>query len=175
MTTYRCSICASDRRALVDAFLSAGKSMNWIEREMKRLEKPTKSETVSKHFNICLRSDKSNTALLEAAATGRATGLQGDFAAAVQKVALEKLAAGELRIKTQDGLAAQALLDRRAEKAADRSLMVEIAALLSGARVEVPSEVIEGEWSEVEQRAISETSPDSGGLAPLRLVASESD
>ena len=77
------------------------------------------------------------------------------------------LADGELKIKTEHGLVAQGLLDRRAEKQADRRLMVELAGLLSGARAhaQMPDDlIVEGEWEEVE--------PDTA-LAPLALVAGE--
>lgn len=55
-----------------------------------------------------------------------------DFATLVRHAAAEKLAAGELRITTQDGLQAQALLDKREEKKKDRELYVSIGRMLGG-------------------------------------------
>ena len=56
----------------------------------------------------------------------------------VQKRAIELLAAGDLRVTAQHGLQAQALLDRRAEKQADRDLALNMARLLSGAIIMTP-------------------------------------
>jgi hypothetical protein len=53
------------------------------------------------------------------------------------------LRAGQLRVTAQHGLTAQALLDRRAEKAADRDLALNMARLLSGAVSMAPLSVIE--------------------------------
>lgn len=67
-----------------------------------------------------------------------------DFAVLVQKEAVEALQAGTLRITAQHGLQAQSLLDRRAEKQADRDLALNMARLLSGAISMTPQTVIEG-------------------------------
>lgn len=72
-----------------------------------------------------------------------------DFATLVQQRAVEALEAGNLRITAQHGLAAQALIDRRIEKAADRDLALNMARLLSGAITMTPQTVIEGRAIEV--------------------------
>lgn len=157
-----CSICTSDKAGAINSFLAAGRSPNWIENEMKRVGTPTKAETVRRHRERCLNGDSQNAVLAGAMATGGHGMGREDFAHAVRAVAHQKLEEGTLSVRAEHGLQAQALLDRRAEKAADRQLMTDMALLLSGARPEAgpPQElVIEGEWSEIEP------------LAPLALVA----
>ena len=67
-----------------------------------------------------------------------------DFATMVQRRATELLAQGELRVSAQHGLSAQALLDRRAEKQADRDIAINIARLLSWRDAHAAITVIEG-------------------------------
>jgi len=82
-----------------------------------------------------------------------------DLAAVVVKKTLRQMAAGKLQPTLRDGLTAQQLLDRRAEKAADRSFMLNLAmALAGGGRgtptkllpppADDPEDVIEGEFTE---------------------------
>lgn len=158
-----CAICSDDRLPIVNSMLAAGRSLTWIEKEMKNLGKPTKSETVSRHLRNCLNDNRQAGAISE-----RGAGLpvsNEDFALAVRAEAQKMLNEGRLSVRTEHGLTAQALLDRRAEKQADRRLMVELAGLLSGARrIEgPPDDLIVGEWSEVP----------ADGMAPLALVAGD--
>jgi hypothetical protein len=55
-----------------------------------------------------------------------------DLAAVVVKKTLRQMAAGKLQPTLRDGLTAQQLLDRRAEKAADRSFMLNLAMAMAG-------------------------------------------
>ena len=82
-----------------------------------------------------------------------------DLAAVVVRRTLKEMAAGKVRPTLRDGLAAQQLLDRRAEKAADRSFMLNLALALAGGGQQVPQkllpapsdspeDVIEGEFTE---------------------------
>lgn len=82
-----------------------------------------------------------------------------DLAAVVVRRTLKQMAAGKLQPTLRDGLAAQQLLDRRAEKAADRSFMLNLALALAGGGQQVPQkllpasvegtdDVIEGEFTE---------------------------
>jgi hypothetical protein len=153
----QCGICKppAERRTVIESMLAAGRSANFIEGEMKRLGQPTKAETVTRHLRLCLKGNPVNSSLVIGSP---------DFAAAVQARAQEMMDNGELKVRTQDGLAAQALLDRRAEKAADRDLMLNLARLMSGARSAVPVEVIEGTYREL---------TDDEVLAPNALVLVE--
>jgi hypothetical protein len=56
---------------------------------------------------------------------------------------------GLLRVTTKDGLAAQALIDRREEKAEDRKFMLNLARLLSGGGGMAPERLIEGDYIDV--------------------------
>lgn len=67
----------------------------------------------------------------------------GDVATAIQEEALAALARGELRVTAANALKAQEILDRRAERAADRQLTLVLARLATMGRP--PEDIIEGE------------------------------
>ena len=82
-----------------------------------------------------------------------------DLAATVVRRTMKQMAAGKLVPTLRDGLQAQQLLDRRAEKAADRSFMLNLAAALAGGGSRTPikylplpdeedPDIIEGSFSE---------------------------
>ena len=82
-----------------------------------------------------------------------------DLAAVVVKKTLRQMAAGNLQPTLRDGLTAQQLLDRRAEKAADRSFMLNLAMAMAGGGQRTPvkylpnpqdedPDVIEGDFEE---------------------------
>jgi len=82
-----------------------------------------------------------------------------DLAAVVVKKTLRQMAAGKLQPTLRDGLTAQQLLDRRAEKAADRSFMLNLAMAMAGGGQRTPvkylpnpqdedPDVIEGDFEE---------------------------
>jgi hypothetical protein len=82
-----------------------------------------------------------------------------DLAAVVVRRTLTQLAAGKVQPTLKDGLTAQQLLDRRAEKAADRSFMLNLALALAGGGKRTPvkylpnpadadPDVIEGDFVE---------------------------
>lgn len=72
-----------------------------------------------------------------------------DMALLVRAAAVAKIKAGELRISTQDGLAAQALIDKREEKRKDREVIVQIGRLLAQGAAPPPM-VTEGEYTELD-------------------------
>ena len=55
-----------------------------------------------------------------------------DLATIVRDKTLQKVRAGKLSPTLQHGLMAQAMLDKRAERAADRQLAIRLAAMLAG-------------------------------------------
>jgi hypothetical protein len=83
-----------------------------------------------------------------------------DLAAVTVRKTRQLLAAGKLTPTLRDGLTAQQLLDRRAEKAADRQFMLNLALAMAGGGRETPEKylppvdvtptVLEGEASEVD-------------------------
>ena len=66
-----------------------------------------------------------------------------DVATAIQAEALAALERGELRVTAANALKAQEILDRRAEKAADRELTLVLARLATMSKP--PEDIIEGE------------------------------
>jgi hypothetical protein len=137
-----CVICDTDRRTVIETLLAAGRTANFIEGQMRKLGTPTKSETILKHQRVCLAGRRPSQSLITDAAVGRT-----DFAGAVRDEAMRMLDRGELKIRTNDGLWAQGLLDKREEKKADRDLLLNLARLMSGTAP--PPEVIVGHWEEV--------------------------
>lgn len=136
---------------------------------MKRLNTPTKAETIRKHLRQCLNGDAQNVALMPG--NGRPVN-NADFADAVRREAHRLLAEGKMNVRAEHGLQAQALIDRRAEKDADRKLVVEMGRLLSGYRSD-PAEIVVGEWKEVGGDETENADADGGALAPLALVVGE--
>ena len=151
MSAGNCGICATNRHTVVNAFLAADRTFAFIEREMKTMNQPTKAETVKRHLENCLNGQRENTALLESAlgAPSAKISPDADFAKAVRREANRLLAEGKLQISTAHGLQAQQIIDRRAEKRADRALLTEIASLLAGGASGPPADLIEGEWKDV--------------------------
>ena len=90
-----------------------------IHPETVKMGRAFKRETIGKHVRICLGGVKPKLDAQGVHDMSREAKTQAemDFAVMVQKRATELLAAGELRVTAQHGLTAQALLDRRAEKA----------------------------------------------------------
>lgn len=76
-----------------------------------------------------------------------------DMALLVRATAVAKLKAGELRVTTQDGLAAQSLIDKREEKQKDREVIVQIGRLLATQSGPPPIVVTEGTYEEVDDEA----------------------
>jgi hypothetical protein len=156
----RCPVCKSPHKAQIHALKASKMSLADIHAETQKLGRGIKRETLGKHFRICLNGVTPEILAQEIVDVSREAQGQAevDFAIMVQKRATELLAAGDLRVTAQHGLTAQALLDRRAEKAADRDLSINIARLLSGSLSMTPITVIEGRVVEMPEL------PD--GLAP---------
>lgn len=72
-----------------------------------------------------------------------------DFAALVRDEAARLLEEGDLEVSTHDGLVAQAMLDKREEKSADRRLAINIARMLAGTPAPA-AVIIEGVVREVD-------------------------
>jgi hypothetical protein len=119
-----------------------------ISEEMRKSGKPIKRETIGKHYRYCLGGrrpvlDESVAQAVADAEKGATTDAEIDFARLVQRRATQLLAAGQMKVTASHGIAAQALLDRRAEKQADRDLTLNMARLLSGAMSMPPIQIIE--------------------------------
>lgn len=135
--TGTCSICNGRSREEINALLATGTSLLEIQRQT-----GVGRETVRKH-----RDDHVAKQVIAP---------DGDFATMVQKRAVQALGNNQIKVTTKDGLAAQALLDRRAEKEQDREFMLNLAQLLSGGGRGAPAAltagevVVEGEFAEVD-------------------------
>lgn len=79
----------------------------------------------------------------------------GDLAQLVRDNVFARVTEGELEPSLSEGLRAQEMLDKRAEKGADRDMMIVLAGLLSGATQPLAllgDGAIEGEWRDVTER-----------------------
>jgi hypothetical protein len=86
----------------------------------------------------------------------------GDLAELVRDKTLKAVKAGTLKPTLQHGLMAQQMLDKRAERAADRQLAIRLAAMLGGGKA--PDGVI----IDVTPRALQLTeSDDDDGFSPI--------
>lgn len=161
-TRTRCPVCKSPYKDQYHALRASKMTLQDIHLESQKLGRSIKRETLGKHFAICLKGIKPEVLAQQIADASKVakTQAEADFAVMVQKRATELLAAGELRVTANHGLQAQALLDRRAEKQADRDVAINIARLLSGAMILPPMNVIEGRVVDVSPAEL----PD--GLAP---------
>ncbi len=164
----RCSVCRDPRLQQIHALRASGMKLNEIEDALRAEGRGIKRETLGLHFRICLGGrdpvlpDDLSMRVGDSIANA-ASDAERDFAVLVRERATELLRAGALKVTASHGIAAQALLDRRAEKAADRDLALNMARLLSGAMSLPPMEVIEG-------RVIEVPPLDSPLLAPPDIV-----
>lgn len=163
--TVICSICSDERkREFVLANHLAGVSINRME-TMTRTGIPgipvIKAETITRHVRNHLPATfqpsqqvaaaplPGNTvAVSRAARTDVAIARQvekasngDDVAREVQQQVLEKLKSGEARVTVQHGLQAQAMLDRREERAKDRALAITLTRMLHTSAA--PPEIID--------------------------------
>lgn len=117
----------------IEARIRRGDSMRSIEIWLKKAKHaPLTDETIARHRNRCMEMDNPMV------------GSPIDIAKAVATRAQAGLDDGSLGVTTKDGLMAQQLLDRRAEKAEDRKFMFNLAQLLSGGGGMAPAALIEG-------------------------------
>jgi hypothetical protein len=140
---YACGICSGDRAPVVNALLAAGRTPYAIEQEMRSIGRPTKHETVKRHLTRCLGGNPGNVIPDPDQMTNR------DFAGLVRDAAVKALQNGSLKINATHGLQAQALIDRRAEKAADRGLSIRLAELM-GAGTPPPEVIVSDDFRVIE-------------------------
>ena len=160
-----CVLCRGPLGPRVNAMLAAGLSGNAIEAEMRRSGTPVKQETVRRHKRECMADDPASFVELEVLAQHVETGAVGtasirrDVARIVQLRAIRQLQRGAIAVSTRDGLAAQAMLDRRAERAKDRQFLLNLARLLSGAGGGPPADLVGSEPSDARFRDAGNAEP----------------
>lgn len=155
----RCSLCTGPFAAEVDALITQGATAKEIELEFRESGRSLKQETVRRHIvrHVEPAQPGAIARLARKAVAQQVTAqvASSDFAQLVHAKAAEALEDGLIRVTTRDGLAAAAILDRRAEKAEDRKFMLNLAQLLSGGGVRAPEELIEGDFVEVENKLLA--------------------
>lgn len=154
----KCSICSNPKkREQIARWHAAGVSFVEMHRRTetqewrdKGFKRGINTATISRHINRDLAGDlpgsvdaRTRKEVTVAAAKIVAGGdsiptkhglrHKDDVATLVQRIAMEKLKAGEMRVTTKDGLQAQALLDRRDEKTKDRNAGMALFKLIAAA------------------------------------------
>lgn len=164
-TTGSCSLCRGPYAEEVAGLIAAGERPSAIERIFRASGRSLKAETVSRHVARHIEHKAPVVAKPRAGpATVRQKLVRGsaDFAALVQAAAVDALQDGDLRVTTKDGLAAAAILDRRAEKSEDRKFMLNLAQLLSGGGIRPPEQLaegaIEGDFVEIDNKLLAPAS-----------------
>lgn len=136
----------------IDRALAMGKYPELIARELRGLDWAVKAHTISKHRDHWLAklptTERDLMKRLEGSYHAKA-----DLAELVRDDVRRRVEDGELRPTVQQGLAAQAMLDRREERAQDRELALGLARLLSGSSTAAPARVIDGDARAVERLA----------------------
>lgn len=129
--------------------------------------------TFSAHKNEHLTDEweKKRQAAVEALEKQKQTikGKPGDLAALVRDNVFARVEEGLLEPSLTEGLRAQEMLDRRAEKGADRDMMIALAGLLSGASTPVAllgDGAIEGTFRDVTDERREDEAVFAGLLAP---------
>lgn len=155
-----CVLCRHPLAAKIDKLIGEGrggiaKAIRWMQDS--ELDVPHRN-TFSKHKNEHLTSEatKARTAAIEALEKKQRTikSKSGDLAALVRDNVFARVEEGTLEPSLSEGLRAQEMLDRRAEKGADRDMMIVLAGLLSGASTPVAllgDGAIEGSFREVSE------------------------
>jgi len=96
-----------------------------------------------------------------------AVALTDDLAATVVRKTMRRLAAGNIQPSLKEGLAAQTILDRRAEKAADRRFMLNLAQAMAGGGGPTPTRLLPAPDETVIEGDFEDTS--DLNLAPAHL------
>ena len=132
-------LCSIDRDPNLLAFVAEkhleGNSLAAIERLSREWPdgRPIKAETIGRHLRECVQTTVTGKVVAQAAQQVRISAAdqhREDVAVLVQAAVVEKLRDGDARVTVRDGLTAQSLLDKRAERQKDRELSITLARLL---------------------------------------------
>lgn len=152
-----CHVCRDPRVETINGWIKAGVTLTEVERRLKEGGDGYSRITLSKHKNRHLISAHDKARKEAAAAMERQQRtIKGptnlDLATLVHDNVAQRVHDGELEPTISDGLRARAMLDARAEKGADRDLLLQLAQVLGGA---TPL-VIEGEYREIDDEALED-------------------
>ena len=149
----RCSLHGRDPKSrLVNELMAKGYSSKRIQAEARLGGFRVSLVALSRHRRLCF--EDTNGAQAEARVE--------DLAVLVRDQVRRGVLNGSIALKARDGMQAQQLIDRREEKKADRTFMLNLAQLLSGAGKRAPATI-------VESTAIDVTPEESPLLAPPEL------
>jgi hypothetical protein len=153
-----CHVCRDSRVETINAWMKSGVSDVEIARRLKEGDDPISRITLGKHRrrHLMAEHDRKRRAA-KAAMEKQAKTLPGptnaDLAVLIRDNVVGRVIAGDLEPSTAEGLRAQEIIDRRAEKGADRDLLLQLAQVLGGA---MPVPVIEGSYREVDEEALED-------------------
>lgn len=152
----QCHVCRDPRVETINGWMKAGVTDVEIERRLKEGGDGYSRVTLGKHKrrHLMARHDQARREAVKAMEKQSRT-IRGptntDLALLIRDNVVGRVIAGELEPTTAEGLRAQEMLDRRAEKGADRELILQLAQVLGGA---VP--VIEGQYRDISEEALED-------------------
>lgn len=146
----RCKACLSPYNGQINGWLKGGIPILEISRRLSAMDGYINRNSLAFHRDQHLTTEReqqlrATKAALEEQAKVLSVTKPADLAPLVRDVVYAKIEAGELDPTISEGLRAQEMLDRRAEKAADIELQLVMASVLGGGYV------IEGEAVPVEE------------------------
>lgn len=150
-----CHICRDPRVDTINGWLKAGVSDSEIGRRLTEGGDGYSRITIGKHKRLHLQTEfvrqaKAATDALKKQQKTLKKPPTGDLLHLVRDNVYGRMVAGELQPTTAEGIRAQEGIDRRAEKGADREVLLQMAQILGGA---LPIGYIEGEYREVDDEA----------------------
>jgi hypothetical protein len=129
-----CALHGRDPRArLVNELMTAGYAARRIMALAHAQGYRVSEKAISQHRRLCFVDETDS----------QAQARDEDLAVLVRDEVRRGILSGQVELKASDGIKAQGLLDRRAEKSAERSFMLNLAQLLSGGGRPAPPEIVE--------------------------------
>jgi hypothetical protein len=150
-----CHICREPQVELINGWMKARVPDTEIERRLRAAGTPYSRNTLGKHRHRHLMNDYERTRKAAADSMRKQQKTlkgppTGDLLHLVRDNVYGRLAKGDLEPSIGDGLRAQIAIDQRAEKGADREVLMHLAQVLGGA---TPIGYIEGEFRVVDPEA----------------------
>ena len=154
----RCLVCRHPLADTINGWVAEGVSDPEISRRLKGVNAYISRITIGKHRRAHLTEPATRKRLdAERKLKAQQRTVKGpkvsDLALLVRDRVVSDVFSGKLNPSLAEGLRAQEILDRRAEKGADRSLILQLAQVLGGAPV---AGYIEGEYREVDPEALED-------------------
>ena len=129
-----CGLHGRDPKArLINELMTAGYSTRRIVAQVKAQGYKASEDAVNRHRRLCFEDET----------VGQLEAREEDLAVLIRDQVKRDVLTGAVELRAADGLKAQALIDRRAEKSADRSFVLNLAQLLSGGGASAPAEIVE--------------------------------